>query len=318
MMHVISRTMTAVLALACAAAACGGPAPDADVETVAGARLDRAAEPLVVYATNYPLAYFAERIGADRVRVEFPAPPGVDPAYWIPSPEVIAAYQAADVILINGAGYEGWVGKTSLPESKIVNTSFAFEDIYVVAEEAVVHTHGPEGEHEHENVAFTTWLDPQLAIEQSRAIRDALADRLPDAEADLRAGFETLEADLREIDSRLETWATARAGRPLVASHPVYQYLARRYELDLRSVHFEPNEEPAAGGWRDFGALVQGHGAAWMLWEETPLEETRKRLTDQFGVRSVVFDPCGNQPETGDYLTVMRSNVEALEALPAS
>ena len=55
-----------------------------------------------------------------------------------------------------------------------------------------------------------------------------------------------------------------------------------------------------------------------MLWEETPLEETRKRLTDQFRVRSVVFDPCGNQPETGDYLTVMRSNVEALEALPAS
>ena len=315
------RTMTAVVALTFAMAACGGSAPESDVDAGSKAEVAAAADEmnaLIVYTTNYPLAYFAGRIGGDRVRVEFPAPSGVDPAFWTPSAEVISAYQGADLILLNGAGYEGWVSKTSLPESKLVNTSAGFEELYVVAEEAVVHTHGPEGEHEHENVAFTTWLDPQLAIEHARAIRDVLADRLPGTEAELEAGFEALEADLTELDARLEAWAAGLSGQELLASHPVYQYLARRYELNLRSVHFEPDQAPTAGAWRDLAVLLQGHSADWMLWEGRPLDETSGRLASDFGIGSVVFAPTGNRPASGEYLDAMRANVEALEALPAS
>ena len=36
---------------------------------------------LVIYTVNYPLAYFAERIGGDLVAVHFPAPEDVDPAF---------------------------------------------------------------------------------------------------------------------------------------------------------------------------------------------------------------------------------------------
>ena len=49
--------------------------------------------PLSVYVVNYPLQYFAERIGGPDVRVVFPAPADGDPAFWKPSPEQIAAYQ---------------------------------------------------------------------------------------------------------------------------------------------------------------------------------------------------------------------------------
>jgi len=311
-----ARMLFGLVALTCAAAACGGPAR----ETEDGGSADTAAESdaVVVFTTNYPLAYFAQRIGGDRVRVEFPVPPGIDPASWSPSPEDVAAYQEADIILLNGAGYEGWVVKTSLPESKLVDTSAGIEDQYLISEEAVVHTHGPEGEHAHKNMAFTTWIDPVLAIEQARAIRDALAAQLPGAEADLQEGFAALERDLTEIDGRLEAWAEAWAGQPLLASHPVYQYLARRYGLDLRSVHFEPGEVPSAAGWRDLAALTQDRAARWMLWEDEPLAETRARLASDLAIGSVVFDPCGNRPASGDYLSVMRANVERLEALPAS
>ncbi len=310
-----SRMKSAVVTLACAIAACGGPAPETEADGGAEAQVE--SDAVVVFTTNYPLAYFAKRIGGERVRVEFPAPAGIDPAYWSPSPEDVAAYQEADVVLLNGAGYEGWVAKTSLPDSKLVNTSAGFEDMYIVSEEAVVHTHGPAGEHEHENLAFTTWLDPVLAIEQARAIRDALAAQLPGAEADLQEGFAALETDLTEIDARLGAWAADHAGQPLLASHPVYQYLARRYDLNLRSVHFEPDEVPTTGGWRDLAARLENHTAEWMLWEATPLAETRELLASEYGVGSFVFDPCGNRPESGDYISVMRANVESLEALPA-
>ena len=76
-----------------------------------------AGDRLSVYTVNYPLAYFAERIGGDQVEVVFTAPPDVDPAYWVPDQKTITAYQQADLILLNGANYAKWISKVSLPRS---------------------------------------------------------------------------------------------------------------------------------------------------------------------------------------------------------
>ncbi len=78
-----------------------------------------AAGPLNVYVVNYPLKYFAERIGGDHVRVKFPVPADVDPANWNPDLADIAAYQQADLILLNGAGYAKWVPTSACRDQKL-------------------------------------------------------------------------------------------------------------------------------------------------------------------------------------------------------
>ncbi len=93
----------------------------------------------------------------------FPAPADVDPAYWNPDVGTISAYQQSDLIFLNGAGYAKWVDKVSLPGSKLVNTSKKFKDQYISTEDAVTHSHGPKSGHANENVAFTTWIDFELA-----------------------------------------------------------------------------------------------------------------------------------------------------------
>ena len=87
----------------------------------------------------------------------------------------MAALQAADLVLLNGAGYEGWLNFVSLREERLVNTTAGLADRLLLLEEAVVHQHGPEGEHSHAGNAFTTWLDPTLAAVQALAIERALA-----------------------------------------------------------------------------------------------------------------------------------------------
>ena len=275
------------------------------------------ASKLQVSATSYPLAYFAERIGGDRVGVVFPPPPDIDPADWNPGAEVLAHYQQADLILLNGAGYEKWTERVSLPTATVVDTSSGFDDRYITVEDAVVHSHGPEGEHSHGATAFTTWLDPTLAIEQARAIRDAFTRARPEGEPDFEAGFLALERDLVSLDERLARAVSGKTETALVASHPVYQYLARRYGLSLRAVHFEPGELPGPDGWHDLEHLLEEQEAKWMLWEGEPLSETAARLRE-LGIESVVFDPCGNRPTEGDYLTVMESNAAGLERIFAS
>jgi zinc transport system substrate-binding protein len=265
----------------------------------------------VVYTVNYPLQYFAQRIAGDLVRVEFPAPADVDPAFWTPDADVVGEYQSADLILLNGAGYAKWLSRFTLPESRLVNTSAGFEDSFIHMDEAVTHTHGPAGAHSHEGTAFTTWLDPELAGLHAAAIRDAFVAQWPEDEAAFDQGYQALRTDLEDLDGELSAAVGGRGGRPLLASHPVYQYLARRYSLNLESVQWEPEEVPSAAAWRGFRRLLGDHPARWMLWEGAPAEETIAEL-HQLGVEPVVFDQCGNAPDGGDYLSVMRENAENL------
>ncbi len=300
--------------LICAVAlfACARSEPAREVAEVGGRESAKSA-PLTVFVVNYPLQYFAERIGGDRVEVAFPAPADVDPAYWSPIPETVSAYQRADLILLNGAGYAGWIERATLPPSKLVDTSAAFRDRLSPLEERVAHTHGPEGEHSHRGTAFTTWLDPTLAVEQARSIADAFSRARPTQSEAFRAGLEALEADLRDLDEELAA-ATAPFGwEPLLFSHPVYHYLAHRYGLNSRSLHWEPDQVPDRNMWSELEKLLASHRAHWLIWEGEPVEETATRL-DAAGVRSLVYETCANVPRDGDFFTAMHRNVAALES----
>ena len=273
--------------------------------------------PLSVYVVNYPLQFFAERIGGERVQVVFPAPRDVDPAFWVPEPEVVLAYQQADVILLNGAGYARWVDRVTLSPEKLVDTSDSFKSRYVTVPGAVVHSHGPEGEHSHGEVAFTTWLDMKLAMEHAGAVLKALGTLRPEHSAEFQRRFETLRSQLEKLDQQWTALTSEKFEVSLLGSHPVYQYLARGYQLKLRSVHFEPGELPGEKQWRELAGLLEDHPAEWMLWEAQPLAATVARL-EKLGGKSVVFNPCANSPAQGDLLSVMRRNLEGLESVYGS
>ena len=293
------------------ATACSPPAEERAGKPATAARA------LSVYTVNYPLRYFAERIGAGTSEVAFPAPPGVDPAFWSPDGAIVAAYQDADRILLNGAGYAGWTQLALLPRSRTVDTSAAFRDRLIPLTDTVTHQHGPKGAHTHSGSAFTTWLDPTLAVLQSRAIAASLAEARPDHATEIRANLAGLERDLNALDARLEAAAAKIGDAPLLFSHPVYDYLIRRYTLNARSLHWEPDTEPDPRSWHELRELLATHPARWMLWESAPLPGVVRALED-LGIASAVFDPTGNVPAEGDYLAVMARNAAALERIAAS
>jgi len=273
-----------------------------------------AADPLLVYTVNYPLKYFAERVGGDSVKVVFPAPAEGDPAYWQPDIPDISAFQKADLILLNGANYAKWVQKASLPGSKLVDTSAKFRDLYISADDIVTHSHGSDGKHAHEALAFTTWLDLNLASQQAGAIAAALGRSRPDLKPMFQQNFAALEKDLAALDRRIMALAARNPGQPLVVSHPVYDYFARRYGLSVKSVHWEPDEMPGASQWIDLQSMVKDHPAKWMIWEGTPRPESVAKL-QSMGISSAIFDPCGNAPGQGDFLSVMKQNVKNITAV---
>ena len=264
----------------------------------------------LVATVNYPLAYFAERIGGEHIDIQFPAMDG-DPAFWEPGAEEVIAFQQADLVLLNGADYAKWVPKVSLAQAKLVNTSAGLGDSLIPLENEVTHAHGPEGDHAHGDTAITTWLDPQIATRQTAAIRDAFVEKWPEHKNDFESGYQALASDLKAIDAAAAAAFKSFGKAPLLGSHPVYQYLARRFGINLKSLHWEPDAQPDQAMWRDLDELLATHPAQVMLWEAAPLPQVAEQLAAK-GIRSIVFDPCGNRPTHGDYLETMRDNISNL------
>ena len=271
------------------------------------------AEEAKVFASNYPLSYFAERISGNHQIVIFPEIDG-DPAFWEPEPSDIITMQQSDIILLNGATYEKWLTAVSLPKRKVVDTSKAFKEEYIIMEEATDHAHGPSGAHSHSGTAFTTWIDLNQAAFQAKAVKDALANKNVASEDTLNSNLQSLINDLEFLDTEINIIAEGNSSVPLIASHPVYQYFARRYKLNIKAMYWEPDVFPDEGMWTDLEGILKEHPAKWMIWEGEPLAKSVAKLKEM-GIESIVFDPCGNRPDEGDFISVMKNNVENLKRL---
>ena len=285
--------------------------PDVDEGVLTTSR-----EGLLLVASNYPMYFFASRIVEDVEDSPTIVLPDIDgdPAFWQPSEEQIRLLQSADRILVNGAGAESWLKLISLDGRRVVDTTGPIVDRLIPLGDSVMHQHGPEGEHSHQGTAFTTWLDPQMAIAQARVLADSIIDLVPAGEAEFRDNLVGLEQELTELDARLAEGFAELDGRPVLFSHPVYQYLERRYDINGVSVHWEPGEAPATSDWIALQQILVAHPAAIMVWEDEPLEETRGRLAKS-GIVSVPFRTAANAPDEGDFVSVMTDNVERLHRL---
>ena len=270
-----------------------------------------------VFVVGLPLQYFAERIGGDAVEVHFPLPKDQDPEFWKPDAGTVEGYQKADLILLNGAGYAKWTANASLPLATSVDTSAAFKTKYIAIEGAVTHSHGPAGEHTHSGTASHTWLDFTQAVQQANAIKDALTKLRPEQKSDFESRFKSLEKDLMNLDREMLSLVGNNASKPLLASHPVYQYWERRYGLNLKSVHWEPTDVPDDKAIAELKKVLEGHAAKWMVWEDEPKPETIAKLKE-LGIRCAVFNPCETAPETGDFLTQMGKNIENMKPVFAN
>ncbi len=276
----------------------------------------------VVITTFYPMQYFTTRVVGSSVEVELPVPTGEDPIFWQPPREAIQQMQSADLIISNGAEFEKWIGAISLPESRLIRTAEPFRDQWISYESATTHSHGSGGAHTHAGIDGHTWLDPLNAKAQAKVILAAVSKVWPDDKADYEARFRELSADLDQLHEEMSQLRERLEGVVILASHPAYNYIASRYNIEIRNLDLDPEAVMTALELDEVRSKLNGtpDGATrLMLWESEPLEATRDLLSAELGVHSVLFSPCESDPSVeadadADYLSVMRANLARLAA----
>ncbi len=267
----------------------------------------------VVIALNYPLANAAHQLAGEWIDLQCPVPENQDPAFWTPDDAQIVAMQQANLVLLNGADHEPWQEKVTLSPLNLVFTSRGFHEQWIKLDKAITHQHGPEGEHSHSGFASTTWLDPILFREQVYVVGQSLSKHLPENREEILKRVEKIEAELDQLDQQWKTLTEKLGERTLIASHPVYQYPAKRYGWKLASLHWEPEQKLSEKDWEQFDQLRNKNKADLMLWEAEPLAETEEELNKR-GVNIIVFKPLGNGPLAENIIEKMKSNAKRFAA----
>ena len=154
------------------------------VLTAACGESDSPSDRLQVVATVYPLGYFAERVGGDRVEVDVLVGPGLEAHGFEPTSSDLLALGDADVIVMNGIGLEPWMDGAIEAIGDDVTAIVVEAADPTQAMEGEVHSHGEEGRRPRRTRKATT-------ATRTLTKRATTATRMPTRKAITKTGMPT-------------------------------------------------------------------------------------------------------------------------------
>lgn len=240
------------------------------------------AAPLKVVASFSILADMVGEVGGDRVSVDMLVGPGSDAHVFQPTPQDARKVAEADLVVVNGLGFEGWMDRlveATGYKGPVVVASAAIVPLPAEAEEEAAehgtqtrahdaapdhaadadHDHAAGAEEDHEHGAYDphAWQD----FANAKLYVEAIASGLSAADPAGRAGYvERSRAYVAKIDA---AQAEARAAfdslpegrRTILTTHDAFAYFGRAMNIAFVAPQgISTESEPSA---RDVAALEQ-------------------------------------------------------------
>lgn len=301
----IGRTTTAaaVVVVVMAAAACGGD----DSSSSGGS------DKTTVVASFYPLAFAAQRIGADRVDVTNLTPVGAEPHDLELNPDQVDEVLDADVAIVLGRGFQPAVERSA--SQRDGRTVEVLPEVIDAGSKQVAAEGKSGGLDPH------VWLDPTLMSDTAAAIADVLINADPKGAPEYRRNLDALQQDLAALDRRFQERLTGCARRLLVTSHEAFGYLAKKYGLQQEGVAgISPDAEPDAQRLGELADLARDRGVTMVFTEEAVSPRIADTLAREAGgLKTEVLSPLetlsAKERDAGDdYFSVMATNLDKISA----
>jgi zinc/manganese transport system substrate-binding protein len=291
-------TLASIAGLACVATACGA----SDSESESNDRIE------VVVTTNILGDVVTSALGdmvGDTVDVEVIMPLGADPHDFAPSTRQAEAMTQADLLVVNGAGFEA--GMADLIDNVDAPVLAAADVVELLEEDGAIDPH--------------LWTDPVRMIE----IVEALAAELGEVD-EVEQHVTTYVDELRQLDEELDAELSSidEADRVLVTNHEVLGYFADRYGFEVLGTvipSLTTGAEASASQIEELAQLIVERDVPAVFGETTQSTQLADALTNEAGGNVVVvelYSESLSEPdgEAGTYFEMMRTNVRLIvEAL---
>lgn len=252
-------------------------------------------ERIVAIASFFPLYEFTKKIGGEKVDVALLVPSGVEPHDWEPTVKDLQLMQQADVIIINGIGFENWIDDVDTVNSdvKVIDTSLGISTL-----ESDPHI----------------WLNPVMAKKQVENIVDSLSNVDPLNEKYYKKNAESYNKKLEELDNKISNEISS-CKKDFITFHDAFSYFANQYELNQHTVlkSNEPHEEPTSKSLENIINLARDLDSNVIFTEESVDKRTSQVIANEIGGKVLTLLPLEIGNSQTDYIKKMEENLSHLK-----
>ncbi len=268
-----------------------------------------AEKPLQVVASFSILGDMVREIGGDTVDVTTLVGPDADAHVYQPVPEDIKAVAAADIIVINGLAFEGWMNRivgASGTKAKLLVASAGIKPRFM--EEDGKPAADP---HAWQNLAFGQIY--------ARNIAGGLMAALPAKAEEMRARAKAYVAKIAETDKwvRDEFAMISESRRKVITNHEAFGYFGEAYGITfLAPVGMNREAEPSAADMAKLIDRIKAEGIKSVFIENITSPRLIEQIAKESGASlggtlySDSLSPPGGPAPT--YLDMFRHNVPKL------
>ena len=286
-----------------------------------GGSRQEADDNIEIYTTVFPLKSFAEQIGGDSVDAHTIYPKGVDVHTYEPTQKDMIDFAEADLFIYTSDEFDPVAGSI---KNAVGGHSEFLPAVDIIEKDDLMahdHEHDEHEEHEHEGHDHGStdphvWLDPVLAQSMAEQIKDKLIELNPDEASTYEENYETLAADLVDIDEELEQMTADTARDSVYISHESIGYLADRYHFEQVAINGLNNDEPSQQDLTRIVDSIEEQNIKYILYEQnvtSSITDTIQSSTDteplEFHNLAVLTD---EDDEDSTYQSLMRENISIL------
>lgn len=254
---------------------------------------------IVAIASFYPLYEFTKELGGDKVAVSLLVPNGIEPHDWEPSIRDIQRIEKADLVIINGNGFENWVEKIDSSKITIINSGKSF---------------GWLNEENSDSVDFHYWLNPLSAKLQIQAITDGLIKIDPENSNYYKNRKNIYDLKLDELHIKIKNELRG-CKKDFITFHDSFSYFAHEYDLNQHTIiqSNDPHSEPTLKKLENIIQLANSLGINVIFAEEGMKQRTSQVIADELDGKVLVLSSLEIVSDNSSYIQKMENNLSNLK-----
>lgn len=249
-----------------------------------------------------------QHLAGDLVRSEMIVPIGSDPHLYEPTPADANTISKADIILVNGLTFEGWINKLIQNSGTKADVVTITEGITAIGSQDYKGSSDPHA-----------WMDASNGLVYARNIKDALVRRMPEHEAELNARYQKYVQAIKDTDTYIlqAIKKIPPQHRMLITSHDAFAYYGQRYGVELNAIMGISTEaEARTSDVMRVSKAIKEAGVPAIFIESTINPKLLKQIAEDTGVKiggELFADSIGDEDtEANGYLEMLRHNTDVI------
>ena len=251
-------------------------------------------EKIVVITSFNPLYEFTKQIGKEKVDVSVLVPFGIEPHDWEPTISDLQKIQNADLIIINGVGFENWIDNVEAINSDIVIVDTS-NGISIIQNDPHI------------------WLNPVFAQIQVENIAESIIKLDSTNEKFYRENTDNYISKLDMLDKQIKQELT-ECKKDFIAFHDAFSYFAIQYGLNQHTIisSNQPHQEPSSRTLESIINLAKDYDIKTIFAEEAADTRTSQVIANEIDGQVLVLSPL-EIDDSDNYISKMETNLANLK-----